>query len=554
MPTSRRPPVVALVAVAALLVLVTTTGGAPSGSVAVSLSAGDSTPRVPTGLDPVIGDQTRPNVVLIMADDMRYDDLQYMPNVQRLIGDEGVEFENAFSPHPLCCPARASFLSGQYTHNHHVWSNADPFGFRAFRDAQTLPVWLDEVGYNTGFVGKYLNRYGGQELRNGQSSLYYVPPGWTDWRGSVDSAHEAGSDYGGSTYHYFDTTLNVDGELERHRGRYQTRLFGTESEDLIERFASSPNPFFLWSSYVAPHDGWPVEPDDPGEVRRDDGRITNFKTAARPRDVKDSFDDVISTAPGGEGEEDVSGKPFFIRNLPPLNEEEKTALLEATRQRAEALSVLDAEVEQTIDALERTGELDDTVVVFTSDNGYFLGEHRQRLGKMLPYEPSLRVPVLMRGPELPQGEVRQDPFLIIDFAPTLLELAGAQPQPSIDGVSLLDVARNGDRGWTRGVFTETGPRQVSDISESENFQVPGDGPSALRFSQGLRTPRYLYVEHASRERELYDLRTDPEQLTNLVDRPAQAGVVRQLARMLDRLRNCSGASCTLPLPTNLQAP
>src|SRR5680860_914035 len=388
---------------------------------------GDHPPRPrPTAdgvaLDPLLDDQVRPNVVVIMADDMREDDLRFMPNVQRLIGDEGVHFKNMFSPQPLCCPARASFLTGQYTHNHGVWSHAEPYGFRVLRDEQTLPVWLKDVGYNTVFLGKYLNGYGWQTLLDGSSSVHYVPPGWTDWRGSVDGGIEAGSAYAGSTYNYFDTTLNVNGVLQPHQGQYQTRMLGRQSEQIIAENARSTRPFFLWASYVAPHFGRPDEPDDPGVVARDNGGGSNFLSPARPDDVKGMFDDEVTEAPGAEGEKDVSDKPFFIRRLPPLNDGERAALLNVTRQRAESLAVLDDEVARTIDALEKTGELDNTIVAFTSDNGFFLGEHRMRQGKILPYDPSLRVPLMIRGPGIPKGVVRDDPFTIIAVSYTHLTL------------------------------------------------------------------------------------------------------------------------------------
>jgi arylsulfatase A-like enzyme len=236
-----------------------------------------------------------------------------------------------------------------------------------------------------------------------------------------------------------------------------------------------------------------------------------------------------------------------------MSAEDDAAVLNLYRQRVEALSVVDDEVANIVATLERTGQLDNTYVVFTSDNGYFLGEHRMRQGKILPYEPSLRVPLLIRGPGIPAGQERRDPFLMIDFAPTFLDAAGAQPRADIDGASLWDVARHGDRGWTRGILTETGPRHVSnDVAESDNFLVLGGGPSPLRFSLGMRVPHYLYVEHASREKELYDLRTDPAEDHNLVDRPAVRHVQSELARLLDELRNCVGAECRIPLPQDLR--
>ncbi|MGN6129497.1 MAG: sulfatase family protein [Nocardioidaceae bacterium] len=503
--------------------------------------------------NPLVGRRKQPNIVVIMADDARNDDLRFMPNVRHLIGDKGVRFVNTFSPQPLCCPARASVDTGQYSHNHHVWSHVSPYGFRALRDKETLPVWLHRAGYDTTFLGKYLNGYGEQRLRNGKSSLRYVPPGWTDWEGSVDGGVKASPQLDGGTYRYYDTTVNMNGTLVPHRGTYQTYLYSHLAQLMFRREARSPRPFFSWLSFVAPHHGLPHESDDPPPMVRSDGKRETFGNPARPPDVWGRFDDMVKRAPGYHGEKDVSDKPFFIRDNPPLSEAEQQAVLEDTRQRAEALSVLDDEVAHLMAVLRRTGELKHTYVVFTSDNGYFLGEHRMRQGKILPYEPSLRVPLLIRGPGIPAGQVRTDPFLMTDFAPTFLQAAGAPIPAMVDGVGMLGVAQHGDRGWTRGILTETGPRAVgSDVAESDNFLVAKGGPSPLRFSQGVRTGRYLYVEHASRERELYDLKSDPREVTNLVDRPGMRRVRRALAHELDVLRNCVGRACAKPLPPLLR--
>ena len=341
------------------------------------------------------------------------------------------------------------------------------------------------------------------------------PPGWD-------------SEEAGGTYRYRDTTLNVNGTLRGNQGWYQTEMLGTETEDVIGQFARSPRPFFLWASYVAPHIGLPDEADDPTTLRRSDGVESRIKTPARPPRVWGLFDDLITEAPGAAGEADVSDKPYFIRSLPEATAEEREAMATLTRQRAESLYVLDEQIGRTADALEAAGELDDTIFMFTSDNGFFIGEHRMRSGKLLPYEPSLRVPTLMSGPGIPAGQTRRDPFLTIDFAPTILDAAGARPDPAMDGVSQLEVARTGDRGWTRGVLTESGPLNAHKYPRGLGplLDVRPGGPSPLRFSQGVRTDRYLYVEYASRDQELYDLRRDPGQLENLADEPATAPVVQ----------------------------
>ncbi len=511
--------------------------------------------RRPTvDLSPVTGQRDRPNVLVLMLDDMRDDDLQFMPNVQRLVADQGVRFTNTFSPQPLCCPARASFLTGLLSHNHHVWSHEDPFGFRVFDDRETLPRWLHESGgYDTTFMGKYLNGYGRQRRLDGSESIRYVPPGWTDWRGSVDNASASGRPelYGG-TYKYFDTTLSNNGRLEPHQGRYQTQVFSDITQDVVRRSAGSPRPFFVETAFAAPHVGGPGEEDDPEPFVRTDGHLQKFQSAARPDYVKGRFDHRITRLAPWIKREQVAAKPVFIRNQPPMAPYEEDAVLADYRQRAEAVSVVDDEVANIMETLERSGELDNTYVFVTSDNGYFLGEHRRRQGKILPYDSSLRVPLVMRGPGIPAGEERTDPFLMVDFAPTILDATGVPAGASMDGVSMLDVARDGDRGWRRPILTESGPRKLSrgtlrrvTLLEREH------GPSSLRFSQGVRTGRYLYVEHASRDQELYDMARDPHQLDNLVDLPRYRALRRTLAAELDRLRTCAGTECSRPMPRRL---
>ena len=504
------------------------------------------TPSTPTAVpaSTPAAAQAKPNVVVIMADDMRKGDLRWMPQTRALIADNGARFSNSFAPYPLCCPARASFLTGQYTHNHGVWTHHEPYGFTVFDDRHTLPRWLHQAGYRTIFLGKYLNGYGKRPAPDGQPSVRYVPPGWSDWRGAIDGGLPPGHPLDGGTYRYWDTTLNVNGDLEAHQGEYQTRMLGRQSVSLIHAYAPESEPFFLWASYVAPHHGGPREPDDPPEVPRDDGKLTHIVTPAVPPEIRGRFDDQILQPDGLPSERDVSDKPAFIRRLPPINQAEELAMLEAARQRAEAIAVLDEEVAATVEALRATGELDDTLLMITADNGYFQGEHRMRQGKTLPYEPSLRTPLLMRGPGIPHGVTRAAPFLSIDFAPTILEAAGAPFPASLDGQTRLGVARAGGNGWKRPVLTETGPRRtVTRAGEAgarlEPIQAAHDKP----YSAGVRVPGFLYVEHLSGEKELYDMRRDRGQRRNLIDHQAYDEDQRRLAKILRDLRSCAGDEC-----------
>jgi N-acetylglucosamine-6-sulfatase len=497
---------------------------------AYAISAGHPTDRAVSRL---VLQQTRPNVVMIMVDDMRADDIQYMPWTRRLIGDAGVTFRNSFSPYPLCCPARASGLGGQYSHNHQVLSVYPPYGFTSFDDSSTVATWLRGSGYATVYLGKYLNGYGWMPEPGETSgkSLSYVPPGWTEWRASIDGGLPAGHPKAGGTYAYFDTTLSRHGTgFDNYRGRYQSRVYGELSEKIIRARAASDKPFFFYASYTAPHNGGPTEPDDPGVLTRSDGVEYKMGTPARPDDVKGSFNTRITAAPGADWDDpDFSDKPAYLAK-PPTTAAERRGMLNLTRQRVEALSVVDQQVRRTVGALAASGELEETLVVFTSDNGYFLGEQRMRQGKTFPHEPSLRVPLLMRGPGIPAGEVRYDPYMSMDFAPTVADLAGVRPGSAVDGMSMLGVARDGDRGWRRAVFTQTGP----------NYGA-----------SGIRTDRYLYVRQGNGDEELYDLARDPEEYVNLATDPASARVLALLRDERTRMASCRAADCRADMQAEL---
>lgn len=498
----------------------------------------------------------RPNIVLVMVDDMRADDLRFMPLTRRLIGDAGVRFANSFSPNPLCCPARASALTGLYTHNHRVFHVNAPWGFRVFNDRSTVATWLRRVNYATVYLGKYLNGYGWMRKPGAESgnSLHYVPPGWTEWRASIDSGLPAGHPANGGTYQFFDTTLSRNGQgFQPLEGRYQSRAYGRITEEIVERRAAAPRPFFLQVSFTAPHTGGPTEPDDPGWVNRSDGQREWYGTTARPADVRGMFDSRITAAPGASWlDPDFSDKPDYLQIRPLMNAGERVASLEETRQRAEALWVVDRQVGRTIDALRRSGELANTLVLFTSDNGFYLGEQRIRHGKTFPHEPSIRVPLLMRGPGIPAGQVRHDPVTSMDLAPTLAAAAGVRPGSQVDGQSMLRVARTGDQGWRRGILTESKPEEggVRDTDEAGGPLGPGEQPD-IRYALGVRTPHHLYVNLANGQEELYDMRTDPQQYDNLVGEPEHRPTLQLLRGVLAQLRDCDGAECRVPLPPDL---
>lgn len=491
----------------------------------------------------------QPNVVLVMADDMRVDDLAFAPNLRKLIAAHGVTFENSFAPFPLCCPSRASFLTGQYAHNHKVWWHDPPYGYGAFDDSRSIATSLQDAGYRTGYIGKYLNRYGlARSKVTGEPSARYVPNGWDDWRAAVEPPGE--SDIHGSTYDYMDTPFNVNGEIDNsYRGVYQSDVLGDMSVDMSRRFARDRKPFFMYVNYVAPHHGQPNAVDEPDFVPDSNGREVHVVTPAVPDWVRGRFDDRVRRASGvartgEEIESDVSDKPGELqKRVQPLGEEVKEALLYATRRRAEAVYVMDRNIARLVAELQRSGAWEETVFAFTSDNGMIIGEHGLGMTKVRAHEPSLRVPMLVTGPGLRDRQVRQDPITTVDLTATILDLADARPSHTPDGVSRVRSLVEGDEGWRTPVVTEA------------VFTARGTDPqfTDLRTTIGIRVSRYSYTRYKSGETELYDLVEDPREDTSVADAPEYAEVRAALDELWPAIKDCRGRGCAPPLPKVLEA-
>jgi arylsulfatase A-like enzyme len=438
----------------------------------------------------------RPNVVVLMTDDQTVESMRVMPNVRGLLADQGVTFDSSFVSYSLCCPSRSTFLTGQYAHNHGVWSNSPPNGgYYKLDSTNTLPVWLQKAGYQTVHLGKYLNGYG-------TKSATEIPPGWGEWFGSPDP----------STYSYRNYKLNENGTLVSYGNSaadYKTDVEARKAVDIIARQAIDPRPFFLWVAFLAPHSGGPRDPDDPtGQSTPSPAPRHHNYFAAQPLPTPPSFN-----------EADVSDKPAAIRNRPLMSAAKIAAVRENYQQRLESLMAVDDAVAQIVNQLAAIGELDNTYIMFTSDNGFFHGEHRVPAGKVLLYEPSIRVPLIIRGPQIPAGQHRSQFVANIDLAPTIVAATGAQPGRIMDGRSLLPFARDSLLQSGRDLLLET-PTYAA-----------------------IRTPNWLYAEHVTGERELYNLARDRDELNSLHADPAFAKVKKDLAMRLARLRGCAGSAC-----------
>ena len=441
--------------------------------------------------------------MVIETDDQTLESMKVMHRTESLIGDQGATFTNSFVNYSLCCPSRATFLTGEYAHNHGVWSNTSPDGgferFEALHGDDNLAVWLQDAGYYTALIGKYLNNYRDDPP---------VPPGWSEWHAAAPDEQRV-----------YDYTLNDNGTLTQY-GHDQTDfkqdVLTRKAVNLIRRRAPKATPFFLWLTYTAPHTGGPnPSPRPPSDC------LGAAKPAARH---EHSFDSEPLPMPPDFNEADVSDKPARVSNLPLLNDSQVTDVERKYRCELESLLSVDDGVKRVVDALDATGALDNTLIIYTSDNGYFHGEHRIPGDKTRVYEESIRVPLLMRGPGIPQG-VTINPLVVnADLAPTIVDAANVHPGQTLDGRSMLPVTTY------PGVF--------------KNRELLIEEPTV----KAIRTPRYLYAEYRNGDRELYDLANDPYELQSLDQDPTYDVVGAELANRLHTLQGCAGAGCRVYLP------
>ena len=486
--------------------------------VALGLAAGFGVDTAPAQ-DP----QQRPNVVVIMTDDQTVDDLSAMPATRRAFARRGVSFYNSSVSYPVCCPSRASFLTGRYAHSHGVMGLYWPTGgYGRFNDSDALPVWLLRAGYHTVHIGKYLNGYGSDRPA-------IVPPGWSEWYGAVDPA----------TYRMWNYTLNENGRQVTYGGEespahYQTDLYREKALDAIRRGSSSGRPFFLSLAFLAPH-------HEEAEIRARTGVTVRAASRHRGR-----FATLPLPRPRGFNELDRSDKPMFMRRFKPLDATAIARITAEFRARRESLLAVDEAVAAIVRELRAQGTLANTYLLFTSDNGFLLGEHAVPTGKMLPYEPSSRVPLLIRGPGIRGRTTSLEPVSNIDLAPTIVEIAGASAAGGapVDGRSLLKFARNPRLRSDRLLLHETGGlRSTSTSPEEDGGPVP---VRTIRTYRAVRNDRWLYVAYRSGERELYDLLRDPFQLRSRHNDPRYAATRRVLRAELERLALCRGRACRLP--------
>ncbi len=500
----------------------------------------------------------RPNILVVMTDDQAASDVAKMPNVRKLLTRQGTTFSDAVDSFPLCCPSRATFITGQYAHNHGVFGNFWPYGWYGMKHrTNILPAWLHKAGYRTALIGKWLNGYGAKDAHG------EIPAGFDIWRGLLDV----------SAYDYHNFVMNVNGKLKAWGDKTfakklvefanievvpnpdglkgvlakLTKLFGPApyhywgtrqakdySPDVTARVAESivrnqrhaKKPFFVWWAPASPHreDVATTLMGRPGRDPRPPARYAKLSAKYKlPRGA--SFN-----------EKDLSDKPSVLqKRLPSLTAAQIHQLQLDYEGRIGALRAVDDHVAHLVKILKATHQLDNTMIVFVSDNGWLQGQHRVPGDKFLPYEESLRVPLILRGPGVPRHRTIRAPVSNIDFAPTLVQLARAKAGRTMDGMSLLPRLKHPGAHPNRAIELEA-PRPLFEQNVPVNAW---DRPY-----QGVRTDRYTYVVYKDTgELELYDRKKDPAELHNVAASPAYAKVRARLASRLTALEHCRGASC-----------
>ena len=478
-----------------------------------------------------------PNVILVMTDDQALSQMnrEALPRVTKLIGNRGTKFDNAFLTTPLCCPSRATFLTGQYGHNNGVLRNSYP-SLRG--KGNVLPVWLHRAGYVTAHVGKFLNRY---HHRRRQTA---VAPGWDEWYTQLDTSEDT----------YYDWDLSANGRRIHYGHRdsdYAPRVFGRRAQRLVRRYVPKRKPLFLELDEIAPHPG-------PGGA----GTRCRGNPVPDPRDAN-LFRNEPLPQPASFNESDVSDKPSFVRSLPLLDQDRIDAITRRFRCGLASLRAVDRTVGRLHREIAELGELGNTVFVFSTDNGVFFGQHRVAGGKLYPYEEADRTPLLIRLPaRYRNGHSRvphvPQPVANIDFAPTILRLAHAQPCRGggicrvMDGRSLLPLLRGRKPAWAaeRPLGIELGLMNAN------------SSHAVCRYA-GVRLPDAVLVRHTKIadpdtgscvkgvERERYDLQDDPSELHNICFGggacPSDSRQ-EQLKRLLARIHQCSGVRGRDPRP------
>ncbi len=501
-----------LAAVAALTVALSAiTVPAPQQAVAAP-----SAPSAPSAAA-AAAEGEQPNILLITSDDQNDFELKWMPKTMRLLAGNGINFTDGLNPHPICCPARAEILTGEYGHNNGVHHNSGPWGgYSALVNNgwvdQNIGSWLSDAGYKTAFIGKPLNNYQPESRRL---------EGWDTWNPTVNK----------STYAYYGTEfLDDDGVgTTTYNNKYVADVVRDKTKNLISSWSRTEEPFFIWASHVGPHGAHRT-------FNRQRSTRVGGRAAAIPADRHvNSFADLAFPVRNKPSYREV-GRSVRDKPAPIVDQSrEQKQSGEFFQRRVESLQAIDEANAASIRALRNAGELDNTVVVYVSDNGYQLGEHGLE-GKNYVYQENLQIPFLMRAPDMAGGRQLNMAASLVDLAPTFLDYAGA---------GVLEAVRQ--KGYTDGLSLRGVVAQGRMPNDTTLIQA-GD-PKLPWLWRGVRTSRYTYAEWSQGYYELYDRKADRFELDNLVgpgtgrlqDRRYRA-VLFELKQRYRALKGCSGVA------------
>lgn len=471
--------------------------------------------------------QARPNVLVVMVDDLSVNEYEaalandVWPAIEEHVVDAGTRFTNAFLSTSLCCPTRATLLTGQHSHNNNVMDNRLPLGgVTRIDDASTLPVWLQDAGYRTGLVGKYMNGYGTNETASPKDDPTYVPPGWDDWQALI-------------TYQMYGYKLSDDGVTITYGSApsdYQTDVLKGRALDFIaESEAQDSQPWFLLLTPFAPH-------LEPGQIAPGCSGSQAYPETIRPapRHIGTLPPNITLVHGPAFNEANMSDKPTFLQNLPSFTSKDIQCSESFWRTRLEAMKAVDDLVGALVSDLEQKDELSNTAIILTSDNGYFFGEHRLTK-KVVGYEEAMRHPLAIRSPGYPEGQVSSRLVLSTDLSPTIVQLADATNGIAPDGRSLVPLLANPSAPWRLRVFGEYLGSAVE--IGARTFHLVRTGPD------DSTAPNDSYIVWSDGAKEYYDLDTDPYQLQSRHRQRATLEERTHLGNLIDQFKTCKGSSC-----------
>jgi N-acetylglucosamine-6-sulfatase len=477
----------------------------------VGTAAAPATPS--PGDNPVA---TRPNVVFVLTDDLSWNLVAHMPQVQRLQAD-GMTFTDYTVTDSLCCPSRSSILTGRFPHDTGVFTNGGADGgFGYFHDhdeeAQTFATALQSSGYRTAMMGKYLNGYQPANTQGGTRP--YVPPGWSEW------------DVAGNGYPEFNYNLNENHTVVHYGDQpqdYLTDVLAGKGASFISSSAAAHQPFLLEVATFAPHAPYTPAPRD----------ADSFPGLTAPRGP--AFDTLPTDAPP------------WLADRTPLTPTETAAIDTAYRKRVQAVQAVDRLITTLRAALTKAGVADNTYLVFSSDNGYHMGQYRLTPGKMTAFDTDIRVPLVVTGPGVTPGSTTAAQVQNIDLAPTFQSLADTTVPSTMDGRNLTPLLHgSAAAGWrTTALVEHHGPDTLADDPD-----LPAANSGNPPTYTAIRTNTYTYVEYSDGAREYYDRTTDTHELHNLAAtlNPAR---LAELHTALTGLATChNGPDCWTAGHTN----